>query len=355
MPDSLCAYPWLGAAVRPDGTILPCCKFTHNKEFGNVNNTDPRTSVAWQILKQDMLSGKRVDNCQACYKEEQSGIKSLRQDSLDFFVPSDNSLKKLKQLEVSFNNVCNLACVMCSEEYSTKWQSEKIKHRGLVARGITAHGFDYTSWDLSEVELLKIIGGEPMLSQDKFIDLLNQFNLENLNIMVATNATELPNLKLKTLLERCKKVSYKVSIDGVGPINDWIRWPSKFSEIENNIETLNTWWNNNTRIELQFHTVISIYNVFHLKDIVKYLQSKPNWKLTWNWVTFPHWQSVSILPDKDSLATTLRELGSDYTLHPNPFYVTIDRLNDEPKSTWDVAVEETHRLSEERNMLPPWK
>lgn len=353
---SICAFPWLGAAVRPDGTIIPCCKFIHNRDFGNVNDADPRQSNSWNLLKEKMLAGDVVSNCQACYKDERNGLVSLRQESLAHFKPADTQVKKLKQLEVSFNNVCNLACVMCSEEYSTKWQSEKIKHRNFNAKGVTEHEFDYLSWDLSEVESLKIIGGEPLLSQNKFIELLARFDLSKLNVMIATNNTVLPNAVLKKMFEQCRKVSYKVSLDGIGPVNDWIRWPSKFSDIENNINTLEEWWGDSPNIDLQFHTVIGIYNILHLKDIVDYSLSRPKWKMDWSWLSVPSWQAINVLPNKHSLVKELEVLGSQYKLTPNPFLISMYRLTDDPQSTWQIAVEETLRLSKERKIEPvEWK
>ena len=351
MSDTLCAYPWPGSAVRPDGTILPCCKFIHNKEFGSITDQDPRNSSTWTELRQQMLAGNKINNCKTCYRDEASGVESLRQQSLKFYQPTDIEPQPLKQLEVSFDNLCNLACVMCSEEFSTKWQTEKFTHRNLVAKGITAHGFDYTSWDLTKVTHLKIIGGEPMMSQEKFIKLLRQFDLAQLEVAVTTNGTLLPNPDLKILLERCKSVSYKVSLDGVGEVNDWIRWPSKFSIIENNINTLEQWWAD-TAINLQFHTVIGIYNINHLQSLVDFVLNKPQWSITWNWVTTPAWQSISVLIDKEDLRIQLQELGSIYDLDPNPFYISIDRLYDIPQSDWATAVKETQRLISERNVVP---
>ena len=351
MSNTVCAYPWAGAAVRPDGTILPCCKFIHNKEFGNIADQDPRNSSAWSELRKSMLAGNKIDNCKTCYRDEASGVESLRQQSLKFYQPFDAKTQPLKQLEVSFDNLCNLACVMCSEEFSTKWQTEKYTHRKIIATGVTAHGFDYTSWDLTKVMHLKIIGGEPMMSQEKFINLLRQFDLKNLEVAVTTNGTILPNLDLKTLLESCKSVSYKVSLDGVGEVNDWIRWPSKFSVIENNINTLEQWWAG-TNVDLQFHTVIGIYNINHLQDLVDFVVKKPNWNITWNWVTTPAWQSIAVVRDKENLKIQLQELGSTYDLDPNPFYISVDRLCDEPQSDWLTAVKETKRLISERNVAP---
>jgi len=354
MSKSICAYPWAGAAVRPDGSILPCCKFDHEDRFGNIQDQDPRNSVAWKDLRSKMLLGGLLKSCESCYKEEQNGIESLRQQSLKFYSPRDLEPVRLKQLEVSFNNICNLACVMCSEEFSTRWQTEKSKHRGLESVGITAHGFDYLSWDLSEIKQLKIIGGEPMLSQNKFIELLNRLDRKNLAVMIATNTTVLPNNDLKTLLDECREVSYKVSLDGVGLVNDWIRWPSNFYEIEQNIDTLENWWKDKENINLEFHTVVGVYNILFLEQLVDYVRRRVNWKHSWNWIRYPQWQALSVLPNKTDISNELQRLAEQYSyLEINPFEISSKRLHDLNVFSWNDFVFENQRLEKERNMSSP--
>ena len=121
--------------------------------------------------------------------------------------------------------------------------------------------------------------------------------------------------------------------------------------IENNINTLEQWWAD-TNINLQFHTVIGIYNINHLQDLVDFIVKKSNWNITWNWVTTPAWQSIAVVADKENLKIQLQELGSKYDLDPNPFYISVDRLCDEPQSDWLTAVKETQRLISERNVVP---
>lgn len=354
MSNSLCSYPWAGAAIRPDGTILPCCKFDHDKEFGNITDQDPRDSEQWNLLRDRMLGGEFIKNCNACYRDEQSGIESLRQQSLKFYKPETNNKQVLKQLEVSFNNICNLACVMCSEEFSTRWQTEKIKHRGLTAQGVTAHGFDYLSWDLTQLQQLKIIGGEPLMSQDKFINLLEKVDRSKLDVVIATNATLIPNERLKQLLEECKHVSYKVSLDGVGLINDWIRWPSKFSEIEKNIDIIEDWWKNNPKIKLEFHTVVSVYNILFLDQLIHYVKKRLVWSHSWNWVRYPEWQSLSVLTFKENIKKELEILKEQHSyMTVNPFDISLRRLEDSTIISWNDFKFENQRLEKERNMLSP--
>lgn len=354
MSKSICAYPWAAAAIRPNGLILPCCKFDHRSEFGSVDDKDPRNSNMWNDLRSKMLAGEMLKNCESCYKEENSGVESLRQQSLNFYKPTDINPIKLKQLEISFNNLCNLACVQCSEEFSTKWYSEKVKHRKYSVTGIIQNNFDYLKWDLSEVRQLKIIGGEPLMAQDKFAEVLNQLDRKNLSVIVATNGTMLPNRELRTLLEECGHVSFKLSLDGVGSVNDWIRWPSKFDKIENTIDTLESWWGDKKNIKLGFHSVISIYNIFCLKELVDYINNRTKWKASWNWIRYPSWQSLSVVLNKDQLKQELYLLSNQYaTLSVNPFKVSIDRLADAPQASWDDFKFENKRLEQERNMLSP--
>lgn len=351
---SLCAYPWAGAAIRPDGLILPCCKFDHSREYGNINDQDPRNSAKWNELREAMLEGRTVPNCLSCYKAEQSGQESLRQQSLKFFHPTDSKTIKLQQLEVSFNNLCNLACVMCSEEFSTRWQTEKAKHRGLTSVGVTENKFDYLNWDLNDVKQLKIIGGEPMMSQDRFISLLERMDRSNLSVMVATNATVLPNNKLKSLLKDCRSVSFKVSLDAVGLVNDWIRWPSSFIEIDKNINILEQWWADSENFNLEFHTVIGVYNIFFLEQLIHYVRSRKAWKHSFNWIRHPEWQSLAVLPDKENIINELSKLAEQYGyLDNNPFTVSIDRLQDQSLYSWNDFKFENQRLEKERNISSP--
>jgi hypothetical protein len=85
---------------------------------------------------------------------------------------------------------------------------------------------------------------------------------------------------------------------------------------------------------------------------VDFVLNKPQWSITWNWVTTPAWQSISVLIDKENLRIQLQELGSKYDLDPNPFYISIDRLYDIPRSDWATAVKETNQLISERNIVP---
>jgi MoaA/NifB/PqqE/SkfB family radical SAM enzyme len=347
---SLCAYPWVGSTIRPNGQLVPCCRYTHlynNNEDATINSLDPRNSKHWIELRNKMLLGEKILNCDRCYKDEESGIESMRQFSLKHYTPTNGSIDPLIQLEVAFNNLCNLACIHCNSYSSSKWYNEDYKKGKIGKIGILENNFSIEKLDLSQLQHLKIIGGEPLMSQDKFIDLLKRVSLPKLNLLIISNGTILPNTELKDLLEKSKHLSINISLDGLYSVNDWFRWPSKFDQIIENLQIYNKWFKDNSNVTLKIHCVINAINVLYLKEFVAYIKINfPNWEFSWDWLSDPSWQSVSILP-----LTIKEELINEFkNLELIPFKITIDRLNDNNSNNWNDFKKNVLELSNDRKL-----
>jgi sulfatase maturation enzyme AslB (radical SAM superfamily) len=347
---SLCSYPWVGSTIRPNGQLVPCCRYNHsydNNRDATVDSTDPRSSKHWIELRQKMLAGEKISNCDRCYKDEESGMESMRQFSLKHYTPKNENLDSLLQLEVAFNNLCNLACVHCSSYSSSKWYNEDYKKGKIGKIGILENNFSIETLDLSQLQHLKIIGGEPLMAQEKFINLLKRIDLSKLNILIISNGTILPNNELRILLENSKHLSINISLDGLYSVNDWFRWPSKFNQIIENLQVYDNWFKKNSNVTLKIHCVINAINVLYLKEFVSYIKINfPNWEFSWDWLTDPSWQSVSILPSltKEILIEEFKDLEL------NPFKITIDRFNDANNSDWNDFKKNVLILSNDRNL-----
>jgi sulfatase maturation enzyme AslB (radical SAM superfamily) len=111
--------------------------------------------------------------------------------------------------------------------------------------------------DRSDAEYLKLIGGEPLMEQDKFIKLLKRCDRSKLKILLTTNSTIIPNEELVTLLKECETVWVNLSIDTYGPLNDFLRKGSKW---ENVVKVLD-WFANTFPGKTKVHSIISIYNI----------------------------------------------------------------------------------------------
>lgn len=356
---TICAYPWHSAAIRPNGIVIPCCRFPH--EIGNESNLqhiDPRNSNSWVTLRNNMLNGIKSEGCKSCYQDESNGLLSMRQQSLQKFIPNSKEIIPVRQLEVSFSNLCNLACVHCSSFFSSKWYSEDVKFARIGKSGVLKNDFNFSKWDLSKVNELKIIGGEPFMEQQKFVDLMKNLNLSTINLQICTNGTITPSEELKCLIEQCKNVYLCISLDGIGTTNDWYRWPSKFDEVINNMKTFENWWEEKKNIYFIVHHVINAINIFELKKFIEYMEIEfPNWRIEWDWIRWPHWQELSVFKNsiKVNLINELDNLNRQYqekdeNLRPNPYKISIERILENPNSSFDVFKKEVLQLSKERNL-----
>lgn len=377
---SMCLFPWSAAAIKPSGIATPCCRFNvpdpvSFKSESNIN-TDFRNNSKWVETRQLMLSGEKVPACFRCYREEDSGNESMRTISLknhidhDFDtididclplanIPKNVTPLPLTFLEIAFSNLCNLACVSCNRSYSSTWAVEDYKNGRLPAntKALIEHQSDLSHLDLSNVSLLKIIGGEPFMDQKRFITLLKKLNLKNIKLTISTNGTVLPNDELKSLIEQCKFVILSVSLDGIGSVNDWYRWPSKFTNVKSVIDQYNNWWSTNDKFLLEVHSVINIYNIWTLNETVLFMDQYPSWGIDFDWIITPSWQSLSIIPDT-LRPPLINDLTFWYeTINPkirfgkaNPFNVSIDRLHDTPTGSIDDFKHFSLSLAKERNL-----
>lgn len=369
MNKSLCSYPWRAAAIRPNGLTIPCCRYPHIQETDSVvSSPTVRNTEHWKDIRKKMLFGEKVEGCHSCYQDEANGIFSMRQQSLKKFIPINEEIVPVEQLEVSFSNLCNLACVHCSSFFSSKWYSEDVKFGRIQKSGVLENEFNFSKWDLSKVNELKIIGGEPFMEQKKFIDLISNLNLSKIDLQICTNGTILPNFELKSLIEKCKNVYLCVSLDGVNSTNDWYRWPSKFDEVVANSKIFESWWSEKSNIHFVIHHVVNAVNIFELDKFVSFMETTlPKWRIEWDWIRWPHWQELSVFDDsvKMDLIDKLDNLNKNYLekneiLRPNPYRISIERILEKPNSNFDTFKNETLRISKERNldfleMVPSFK
>lgn len=152
-----------------------------------------------------MLSGKRPEECDYCWRVEDSDkdgnvfsdriTKSIEDWSLPYLdkiaKSSGDENVNPTYLEVSFSNLCNFKCSYCSPEISSKWV-EEIKHYGPYPTSYNYNNLDWLKetgrmpiperddnpyvdafwqwWpDLyKELKVFRITGGEPLLTKHTY-------------------------------------------------------------------------------------------------------------------------------------------------------------------------------------------
>lgn len=296
-----CPYPFIGASLQSDGVTLPCGQYMNVAPFtANQPIEDARNSKHMQEMRMKMLSNEHDSGCQ-CPAEEAAGMKSMRQHAVEKF--GFQPFGKLKTVELFFDNVCNLKCRMCASPYSHLWFDEEKELYGTtlsptkyVKRNIA------DELDVSELEEIKIYGGEPLQSLEAekfFMELLNNADVSNLSIEMSTNATKLPMKNTLEVFKKCKELKLNLSIDAYGELNNFIRSGSNWNEIESNMQFFDSLYDlRDGHTLIVVHSAVGVYNINCIHELNNFVKEKyPRFLKLQQLIQFPVFLNIQNLPD----------------------------------------------------------
>lgn len=270
---SFCIYPWIQLLSRDNENTFLCSKsFT---PFAKINEVkDWQTDSVYSNLRNKMIAGEPLpDYCHDCYKIESTGGESGRiHDTILWATKLElKSLDDLKTLtspvyhEVRPSNQCNLMCRSCVPRDSNLIDRE---YRILqIDTGQPSLG-NYPGFErvnLHSLKRLYVAGGEPSIMPQvhHFLEKCINENCTDFEFSINTNAVRITDKFLK-LCSHFSKLNFTVSLDGVGLVNDYIRWPSKFQDVVKNAHRLQEEGH-----RLSFIDVVSIYNITNLGELLE--------------------------------------------------------------------------------------
>jgi hypothetical protein len=154
---------------------------------------------------------------------------------------------------------------------------------------------------LPSLESLHFGGGEPLIVPEMLEALdycIQSGRADQIDVSYNTNITVIPE-RVARLWPHFRSVSVYCSIDGYGPLNDYIRRPSKWRDIDRNLHLLDNHYHEWKLKSLTCLATVQIYNVLQLGELFDYLASgfqnvAPAPHLTP--LYFPHYLSIQILP-----------------------------------------------------------
>ena len=125
--------------------------------------------------------------------------------------------------------------------------------------------FDFVNID--HIKKLYVAGGEPTAMPEfyDFLDRCIKSKNTDFEFFVNTNATKISN-KFRQQLKYFSNLQFIISVDGVADINHYIRWPSNWNTIIENVRYLRE---NNHKIF--FNITVSIYNILRLQELLAFL------------------------------------------------------------------------------------
>lgn len=337
MSKTFCVLPFMSLATNASGNLRVCCNVIPgtgfirkpNGQIYNISKDDMKeawNSEVYQTLRQQMLDGERPEMCARCFKEEDAGIKSARSGwnntyyFIDKNLPADwhktNDIDTskyskqapfdIKYVDLRLGNLCNLKCRMCNPYASNLW----VKEWHLVNKALPESEYERLSkmdWPENEktwenlfeiahtVEEIYLTGGEPTVIQeqrrllDYFID---NGTAKDIRLKYNTNLVKVPDW----LVEKWgyfKKVKLNCSIDAVGELDHYIRYPSKWPTIEKNFAKLSQL--KNTHIEI--HCTVQMYNILRMPTLFDWAEPF-GYKVYLNILNHPDYLNIQCLPQQ---------------------------------------------------------
>lgn len=272
---SLCILPFI-QSVSLNGNYTVCCR--SDTPISKIGPTINYSSDANRnLIKQKMLAGEKLDNyCKTCYDLEDKEIISPRiTQTIEWTnrlgIKNINDLYDLADpifYEIRAGNQCNLMCRTCNPAASSLIEKENQKLKIFDESKYQYTGFDHVN--INNVEKLYVAGGEPTIMPRlyKFLEDCIEKKKTNFEIQLNTNAVSL-NKKFKSLLKHFDNFNFEISVDGYGLVNQYVRWPTNWDKLINNIDYIYNQGHN-----ISFNSVVSIYNIASLYSTVEFLSNR---------------------------------------------------------------------------------
>lgn len=294
MKKQKCFHMKSGIYISPEGNVRLCCvsKEQNFKKEINIDLIDDlqvffNSNYYINLRKKDF---KEIDICSTCIMREKLEQTSLRKMVNGEYYKKFNILPSLddnncliEHLDISFSNVCNQQCLMCTSEFSSKWYKFDEKNKNTEFK---RNPIKYKKWTnekniskikkiLPNLKLISIKGGEPLI-QEEVKEILKFIKDNNINchIRIVSNFQEISD-EMFDILKCLKKLSITISLDSVGKRYEWIRggnWKKTISNLEKYTKMCEH------TPSISYTNTINVWSVKHLNKDIKILE-KINSKL----------------------------------------------------------------------------
>lgn len=284
---SFCILPWIHIETTPQGEVRPCCLYKTPIPDSNLDNNNLKTiweGEYMQDLRKQFLKGKKPKGCEKCWKAEEAGHRSKRQQDNERFShhleKKDQPLQTPVYLDLKLGTVCNIKCRTCSSWSSSKWaEDEKI----IYGKPFYISSSNWVSDDsvfwlgleqvLDKTEYIDFTGGEPFLIK-RHVQILRKCVekgiAKNICIHYNTNGTIIPTEEMFELWKNFKWVEIMFSIDGLNEHFNYIRHPADWNTV---MEVFNEIKNKKYLHTSVCHTV-SKFNVYYLPEFLSWFDTQ---------------------------------------------------------------------------------
>jgi len=337
--DTFCSSPWFHLRVTYNGDFNPCRWQYNNADGTNLRDThimEFYNGTQMRELRKELLEGKKPNRCNDCYYQDQHGklsgrIKQLNKSGirLDHFELSTRSSPHYPQflhsaqndgiseyqpvdLQIDLGNTCNSACIMCSPVASTRLQQDYKKlHR--INPVMFADPEDFTPWtrnpklvDRLVNELLVIpnlryihfLGGETLYDPAFYSiceRLITAGISKNIIVGTTTNGT-IYDQRVQDLISNFQEFHLGISIESVTDLNDYVRYPSKVSDICSNIQKFLA-LRKNAGLHVSLRITPNVFTISSIDQLFQFMIDNQVSAESCNILTRPEYLRIELIPD----------------------------------------------------------
>lgn len=258
------------------GSVLvsPCCaSITSPVEPDQFNFvTDPFLSR----IRQNTIDDTPAPECHRCWKEETLSQTSRRQQHTNQYMKKFDIIPEMTRLDVTTQNICNLACVQCGSYSSSTWAKEEGSVGKDYSYSDKIHLFNKLPH--RQLKQMHFTGGEPLMTSEhkKMLESYAQnADLSELQVSYNTNGTFYPDDDVIEIWKKLRHLNLVISIDAVGPAAEVLRWPSHWNTIVDNIKKFYKlkYSLKEHQIHINFIICVQNINLLELEDLYLFLQS----------------------------------------------------------------------------------
>ena len=280
-----CKLAFGAISISGENYIKPCCNIDLS-EFRKLEHRTGLNSQAMTTLRQQLINDIWPAACKNCQYVESLGSKSMRNifnerfENFNIPLVSKVNDNDIIYADIFLSNKCNSKCLTCSPPASDLWLEEynyihDTDYKAqMFNRSIPQEFEDFKKLihTYPNIQDISFIGGEPTIIQPhlRFLEyLISTSKSKNISLSYNTNLTGFSDY-LCELWSNFKQIGVSVSIDGYEKVNEYIRYPFKFSKIDNNLTQVLQMEN----VNIGLACTLSLFNVVDVPNLFSYWYDK---------------------------------------------------------------------------------
>ena len=251
--------------LNQNGTVGKCGHMVQQKGFESYEELEH--SQWLKGIRDTMEKDQWPKECMRCEQSEKTKGESVRTNSISrhkLLHPIRNDYLIVGGV---LDNVCNSACQSCNAGLSTKIGSLESKDYPRVDNYEV-----FKKLPQERIIEFDVNGGEPTASKNykKILKALP----ENVKIVrMNTNGSRMIS-EIEDVLKRNIMVIVTMSLDGMGQVHDYTRWPIKWENFKKTVDAYLALQKQYKLLQLDFWTTVSCLNIKTLPDIVNFAKNK---------------------------------------------------------------------------------